>query len=137
MKGGEVDASQLNRLYERGWQRGMARMTLMMGAERRRRWSLDDRERILAAANAPGAVVADVGRQWDVCTSLIYKWRRAARDAAHASGFVPVIVADKLVSGARDLLDSTILVEVNGARITIGAGAAPALVAAALKALRA
>jgi len=115
----------------------MARMTLMMGAERRRRWGADEREQILAAANAPGAVVAAIGRQWDISTSLIYKWRRAERDEARTRGFAPVIVADKPISGARDLLDSTILVEVNGARITIGAGAAPALVAAALKALRA
>ena len=77
------------------------------------------------------------GRRWDICTSLIYKWRRAERDEAATSGFASVVVAEKPVSGVRDLLNSRIFVEVNGARITIGAGAAPALVAAALKALRA
>jgi hypothetical protein len=41
----------------------MTHMTLLTGPERRRRWSEDDRDRILAASFAPGAVVADVARQ--------------------------------------------------------------------------
>src|ERR1019366_6844571 len=51
----------------------MTQMTLITGAERRRRWSFDERERILAAASAPGAVVAEVGRRWDVCTKALSK----------------------------------------------------------------
>ena len=70
----------------------MPKVTLITGAERRRRWSADEREQILAAVNAPGAVVAEVGRRWDVCTSLIYKWLREERQAARESGFTPVIV---------------------------------------------
>jgi transposase len=50
----------------------MARMTLITGTERRRQWSFDERQQIVAAASAPGAVVAEVGRRWDVSTSLIY-----------------------------------------------------------------
>ncbi len=68
----------------------MPKVTLITGAERRRRWSADERERILAGENAPGAVVAEVGRRWDVCTSLIYKWLREERGAALESGFPPV-----------------------------------------------
>ena len=114
----------------------MAQMTLITGAERRRRWSSDEREQILAAANAPGAVVAEVGRRWDVCTSLIYKWRREERHAARAFGFAPVIVEDKPHLAVREPEAATITVEVGGARIAIGAGAPAALVAATLKALR-
>jgi transposase len=55
----------------------MTHMTLLTGPERRRRWSADDRGRILEASFTPGAVVADVARRFDVSTSLIYKWRRA------------------------------------------------------------
>jgi transposase len=36
------------------------------------------RWRILAAAVTPGAIVADVARQFEVSTSLIYKWRQQA-----------------------------------------------------------
>jgi transposase len=53
----------------------MAQMTLITGAERRRRWSSEERRQILAEANAPGAIIAEVARRADVCTSLIYKWR--------------------------------------------------------------
>ncbi|UCI22448.1 transposase [Mesorhizobium sp. B2-1-8] len=51
-------------------------MTILTGPERRRRWSEEDQCRILAAAFAPRATVAAAARQYDVATSLIYKWRR-------------------------------------------------------------
>ena len=72
----------------------MGRMTLITGDERRRRWSEADRARILAEIEAPGAVVAEVARREDVCTSLVYKWRREARKSAYASapGFTPVVI---------------------------------------------
>ena len=57
----------------------MGQITLITGGERRRRWSEEDRTRILAAVAEPGAVIADIARQADVCSSLIYKWRRDAR----------------------------------------------------------
>ena len=74
----------------------MGRMTLITGDERRRRWSDEERARILAAIEEPGAVVAEVARRADVCTSLVYKWRREARSAADASasGFARVVVED-------------------------------------------
>ena len=56
----------------------MAHMNLLTGPERRRRWSDEERERILAAAFAPGAIVANISRQFEVSTSLIYKWREQA-----------------------------------------------------------
>ena len=40
----------------------MAQMTLVTGTERRRQWSFDERQEIVAAASAPGAVVSEVGR---------------------------------------------------------------------------
>ena len=67
----------------------MSRMTLMTGPERRRRWAHHERQQILLAAFAPGAVVADVSRQHDVSTSLIYKWKREAL----AEGTHPVSTA--------------------------------------------
>ncbi len=51
----------------------MGGMTLVTGVERRRRWSDEDRVRILAAIAEPGAVVAEVARREDICTSLVYK----------------------------------------------------------------
>jgi len=112
-------------------------MTLITGVERRRRWSSEERAQILAAIDEPGAVVAEVARRADVCTSLVYKWRREARNAASGRGFSPVIVeqtqSPSPVSGPE--LDA-ILVEMKDARVRIGSNAPSALVAATLKALR-
>ena len=68
----------------------MNQVTVLTGPERRRRWSEEDQCRILAAAFAPGTTVAAVARQYDVATSLIYKWRRTLR--TRQAVFAEVIV---------------------------------------------
>jgi transposase len=107
----------------------MGRMPLMTGDERRRRWSDAERSRILAAIEEPGAVVAEVARRADICTSLVYKWRREARATANDPGFAQVVVenAPRTSTPAGEPEHGAILVEVNGARIRIGANAPSAL----------
>ena len=56
--------------------RSMAQVHVLTHPERRRRFSIGQKRAIVAAAFAPGAIVSDVARQADVCTSLIYRWRR-------------------------------------------------------------
>jgi transposase len=118
--------------------RGMGRMTLITGEERRRRWSEEDRGRILAAIDEPGAVIADVARRADVCTSLVYKWRRDARRAVSTPGFARVIVADAAspASPPDEIGPAVILVRMKDAQVRIGMHAPPAVIAATLKALR-
>ncbi|MGA8863715.1 MAG: transposase [Gallionella sp.] len=116
-------------------------MTVITGVERRRQWSDDERARILAAVDEPGAVVAEVARRADVCTSLVYKWRREARAAAGASGFAQVTIENASLPSQPTLTTSesepaAIIVEMNSARVRIGANASSALIAATLKALR-
>ena len=114
----------------------MAQITLLTGPERRRRWSDDERRRILAAAFTSGAVVATVSRQFEVSTSLIYKWRQQALAAEPAAAFAPAVMLAEPVATA--LLDTTaIIVELaNGVRLRIGSHAPAALVTATLRALR-
>jgi len=116
----------------------MGRMTLMTGDERRRRWSDEERARILAAIEEPGAVVAEVARRADVCTSLVYKWRRQARAATNGAGFAQLVVENAarppMLAGEPE--PGAILVEMNGARVRIGANTPSAVIAATLKALR-
>jgi len=114
---------------------------LITGSERRRRWGAEDKARILAEIEEPGAVVAEVARRADVCTSLVYKWRREARNASSACGFVPVVVETSPPLSAAPPAASpsepgVIVVEVKEARVRIGADAPPAVIAATLKALR-
>lgn len=80
----------------------MSQLTVMTGPERRRRWSAVERERILAAADAPGAIVAEVARRWDVSTSLIFNWRRAAQDQAPVCGFAPVLVESETIAATNE-----------------------------------
>ena len=99
----------------------MSHVTVMTGPERRRRWPVEDRLRIVEAACTPGAVVADVARQYDVCTSLIYKWRREAC-ARSPAGFMPVMLSAPGGGEPSARKEPAIVVELaGGARITIGA----------------
>ena len=87
------------------------------------------------AAFTPGAVVADVSREYDVATSLIYKWRREVVAARAEAQFIPAVLADALEPAARS--EPAIVIKLaGGARVTIGASAPAALVTATLRALR-
>ncbi len=70
---------------------------IITGRERRRRWSVADKLRILAECDAPGVQVAEVVARHGVYRSLVFQWRRQARDgllvAEPTPEFVPVRVA--------------------------------------------
>ena len=116
----------------------MPQITLLTGPERRRRWSDDERRRILAAAFAPGAMVSSISRQFEVSTSLIYKWRQQALAGATgaAAGFTPAVMLPEPVATTRADTPAIIVELSNGARLRIGAQASAALVTATLRALR-
>ncbi len=111
-------------------------MTLLTGPERRRRWSEEDQCRILAAAFAPGATVEAVARQYDVATSLIYKWRRTVR--ARETGFAEVVVVpDEPVAASVPVAPPAVIeLEIAGkVRLRIPLTTPPTLAAAMVKAL--
>jgi transposase len=72
------------------------RAEIWVGAERRRRWSVDEKLRIVREAFAPEARVADVARRRDVSRAQIYQWRAELGDGrltaagTEVVGFVPV-----------------------------------------------
>ena len=51
----------------------------ILGIERRRRWSADEKSRIIEETLMPGAVVCEVARRHGVAQSLLFTWRRQAR----------------------------------------------------------
>jgi transposase len=72
------------------------RVEVLGGVERRRRWSRDDKMRIIEETLAPGAVVTEIARRHGIATSLVFTWRRRARLATVAPAgprLVPVQVA--------------------------------------------
>src|SRR4051795_6264315 len=68
----------------------MARVEVITGPERRRRWSADQKRAIVAESFAPGAVVSEVARRADVSPGQIYRWRQELRAA---TGFAQVLIA--------------------------------------------
>src|SRR5512134_1394853 len=56
------------------------RAEILVGPERRRRWSVAEKFRIIREAFAPGARVSDVARRRDVSRGQIYQWRAELRD---------------------------------------------------------
>ncbi len=74
----------------------MATVAVFSGPERRRRWSADEKARIVAESFAPGAIVAEVARRHDVHFNLLHYWRRQAREAGGGDrriNFLPVSLA--------------------------------------------
>ena len=69
------------------------REEVLIGSERRRRWSIPEKERILAEADEVGAVVAEVARRHDVTRQHIYQWRRELRRRAASAADLPVFMA--------------------------------------------
>ena len=54
-------------------------MELVSGVERRRRWRVEEKLRIVAEADAPGAVFAAVARRHDISRGLLWIWRQQVR----------------------------------------------------------
>src|ERR1700678_3304702 len=67
------------------------RVEVLGGVERRRRWSRDDKMRIIEETLAPGAVVTEIARRHGIATSLVFTWRRP-RLATVASAAGPRLV---------------------------------------------
>ena len=110
----------------------MAQVQVISGVERRRRWSEDQKRRIVEAAFAPGSTVSEVARQADLCNGVIYKWRREQQRAA--DGFTKVVVkADEaVVCGRQDVIEVALS---NGTQLRIPSTAPAELAAFVIKAL--
>lgn len=75
-------------------------MELVSSIERRRRWRIEEKLRIVAEAEAPGAVFAAVARRHDISRGLLWIWRQQMRRGelravSFQAEFMPVnVIAD-------------------------------------------
>ncbi len=117
----------------------IARMEVITAVQRRRRWSRTDKERIVAAALAPGAVASAVAREAGIHSSQLFRWRKDLCRPSPAPAFAAVAVApEPLVASASIRPASPGLIEVelsSGARVRICGQADPAAISAVLGAL--
>ena len=75
---------------------GFRRLEVITGVGRRRRWSDEDKARIVAESLGPRTSASAVARRYGLHASQLFTWRQrlAALAACEASGFVPVVVAE-------------------------------------------
>jgi transposase len=116
------------------------RIEVLTGPGRRRKWSDDEKAKVVAETLAPGAVVAEVARRWQVCPQQVFTWRREARSArAMPLGFVPIIAdapAGVVDAACPARPTPSIEVEVAGVVLRIAPGTDAALLTTVLRAIR-
>ena len=123
------------------------RVEVITGKERRRRWSEEEKRRLVAETWAPGATVAHVARRNEVAESCLYIWRRqfgngdgAERRTVERPLLIPVMVEDEAPApaaaapapeAAAALPARAVVTLADGTRLEVG----PDYPTAALKAL--
>lgn len=130
------------------------RLEVFTGAGRRRKWSRDDKVRIVAEIAASGDSVCAVARRHGLSPQQLFGWRRQLREAAagHPRAeevqFVPAVVeavvqAPALGQGRRAPRYKSkpdvgmIEIEVDGVVVRVGRGADANTIAAVIQALKA
>jgi transposase len=78
--------------------REVRRLEVITGALGRRRWSAEAKARIVAESLAPGMVISEVARRYDLRPQQLFAWRHQARQGrlvlpAEELSFVPVVGA--------------------------------------------
>ncbi len=73
-------------------------MEIITGVERRRRWRLEEKLRIVAEVEQPGTSFAAVARRHEVSRGLLWNWRAQVRSGALAPEPMPVFVPVRVTS---------------------------------------
>ena len=75
----------------------LQKVEVITGKERRRRWSDEEKLRLVAETYAPGSTVAGVARRHEVAESCLYTWRKRFADAAASERplLIPVSIEDE------------------------------------------
>ena len=93
---GSVDLKALCKVELKAMLNGT--VEIIDGRERRRRWGLEEKLRIVAETQEPGACVREVAARHDVYPSLLHNWRRQVREgrlvATTPVRFVPIRMAE-------------------------------------------
>jgi transposase-like protein len=80
-------------------------MEIITGVERRRRWRIEDKLRIVAEAETPGAIISHVARRHHISRGLLSNWRQQVRRGAlaaddHSAVFMPVRMLSEPMSSS-------------------------------------
>jgi len=126
------------------------RVEIITGKERRRRWSGDEKRRLVTEAFGPGAIVAQVARLHGVAESCLYTWRKRFAEnipngvAPDRPQLIPVMIegtsgtsgATAAASEAPPIFRHAIITMPDGARVEVEAGYPISALKALILALR-
>ncbi len=97
----------------------MARMEIITGGGRRRRWPDEDKLRVLEEAAEPGVRLSDVARRHDILPQQIRRWRRQlfgeVEPVPEAQIFAPVALVEAVtpaLPGGRSSKPRPVMVEI-------------------------
>ena len=92
----------LNDGHQHGHQDGAyRRIEVITGVERRRRWTAEEKARIVAESSRPGVCISEVARRHGVSRSLLFNWRREMRQRpSPEQAFVPIRIVDEASAAA-------------------------------------
>ena len=105
----------------------MSWIEVITSVERRQRWSRADKARLVAAMEAPDAIVAEIARKAGVDASLLYRWRRQLAAPRAMPEFVPIKVTRESQDPERTPPRATITIAF-GAHVRVTVEGAPDLV---------
>ena len=116
-----------------------AQVEVITSVQRRRRWSQEEKERIVAAAIEPDAVASEVARAAGIHTSQLFRWRQELCERTQIpTVFNPVAVTPEPVAVSPTSPEKVGVIEIefaSGGRMRISGSVDPTTVSALMKAL--
>jgi transposase len=118
------------------------RLEVFTGAGRRRAWSAEQKERIVAESYESGETVSAVARRHALTPQQLFGWRRAARrwtddeSSARAPAFAPVIVEAAACAG-RPIGTVSVEIVIGAATVRVLPGIDAVTLTTVLRAVRA
>ena len=79
---------------------------IITGRERRRRWSTEEKHRIVRESTEHGAVMRTVAARNGVCESLLYTWRRQMLEGTLRETETPAFVPVRVIETSMNALSS-------------------------------
>lgn len=117
------------------------RFEIFTGAGRRRRWSRQDKLRIVAESFGNHTTVSEVARRHALTVPQLFAWRRMLgedrRSESEPLRFVPIAAADAAMPAPSLGQMREITIELNGAVVRVPAGVDGATIRSVVQALRA
>ena len=131
----------------------VSRIEVLTGPERRRRWSAEDKERIVAESYSGTDSVSRIARRHGLSPQQLFTWRREVRQSALSPAFAPVALAPTGAEAKRPALPAkargtasptrkmtpevTVEIAAGGITVRVHRGADSSVVAAIVRVLKA